>query len=190
MLYVMQNPSRRQFIKYGLCTFVAMAVPLPKLALAATSTKELAFYNLHTGEKLRLAFYENGRYVPSAMQALNHFLRDYRTGDVHPIDPALFDQLHTLQGLVESPGEFHVISGYRSPQTNQMLHAHSDGVASHSMHLEGRAMDIRLPGKDLSALHNAALSMNAGGVGYYHGSDFIHIDTGRVRRWGQPEKTT
>jgi uncharacterized protein YcbK (DUF882 family) len=178
----MQSFSRRQFIKLGLCS--AAALSLPRMAFAAASAKELAFYNLHTGEKLRLAFYENGRYVPSAMQALNHFLRDYRTSDVHPIDTALFDQLHTLQHLVETPGEFHVISGYRSPKTNEMLHSHSDGVANHSMHLEGRAMDIRLPGKDLSLLHKAALSMNAGGVGYYPGSDFIHIDTGRQRHWG------
>jgi uncharacterized protein YcbK (DUF882 family) len=179
----MQYLSRRQFLKLSLGAAASMAM-MPRLAWATVPVKELAFYNLHTGEKLRLAFYENGRYLPSAMQALNHFLRDYRTGDVHPMDPALFEQLHTLQRLAETPGEFHVISGYRSPQTNQMLHAHSDGVASHSLHLEGRAIDIRLPGKDLALLHKAALGMNAGGVGYYPGSEFVHIDTGRVRHWG------
>ena len=184
----MHRFSRRTFIKIGLCA--AASLSAPRLAFANTSIKELAsakelsFYNLHTDERLRLAFYENGRYVPSAMAELNHFLRDYRSGDVYPIDPALFEQLHTLQGLVETPGEFHVISGYRSPKTNKMLHAHSDGVANHSMHLEGRAIDIRLPGKDLGLLHKAALSMNAGGVGFYPGSDFIHLDTGRVRHWG------
>jgi uncharacterized protein YcbK (DUF882 family) len=182
----MQNHSRRQFVKYGLCTLAAMALPLPKLALAGTPVKELGFYNLHTGEKLRLTFYEQGRYVPQAMEAINHLLRDYRTGDVHAIDTALLEQLHELQQRVQTPGPFHVISGYRSPETNGLLHAHSSGVANKSMHLQGRAIDIRLPGKDLSQLHNAALSMQAGGVGYYPASDFIHIDTGHIRRWEQP----
>ena len=178
----MQSFSRRQFIQYGLCA-VSIAA-LPRLAWAGTSARELSFYHTHTGETLRVAYAENGKYIPSAMQTLNHFMRDWRTGDAHPIDPALFDQLYALQRMVEKPGAYDVICGYRSPKTNQMLHAHSEGVANHSMHLEGRAMDIRLPGKDLASLHKAALSMNAGGVGYYPGSDFIHIDTGRVRRWG------
>lgn len=178
----MQDVSRRQFIKIGMCATVCVA--MPSFSYAAISTKELSFYNLHTDEKLSVSFYENGRYVPSAMAALNHFLRDYRTGDIHEIDPRLFDQLHTLQSLVDKPGAYHVISGYRSPRTNQMLHANSEGVANHSLHMEGQAIDIRLPGKDLAQLHKGALSMHAGGVGYYPGSDFVHIDTGRVRHWG------
>ena len=157
---------------------------MPRFAWATIPQRQLAFYHLHTGESIRLAYVENGRYVPDALQELSHFMRDWRTGDAHPIDPALFDQLYALQHMVETPGPYHVICGYRSPKTNQMLHANSEGVANHSMHLEGRAMDIRLPGKDLASLHKAALSMNAGGVGFYPGSDFIHIDTGRVRRWG------
>lgn len=178
----MESFSRRQFLQLGLCAAASMA--LPRLAWGAAQTKELAFYNLHTGESLKAVFAENGRYVPSAMAALNHLLRDYRTGDVHPIDPLLFEQLYSLQVLVEKPGAFNVISGYRAPKTNQILQARSDGVASRSLHLEGRAIDIRLPGKDLALLHKAALSMQAGGVGYYPSSDFIHLDTGRVRRWG------
>lgn len=178
----MQHYSRRQFLQLGLCAAASMAAP--RLAWGAALSKELAFYNLHTGESLKVIFSENGRYVPQAMAALNHVLRDYRTGDVHPIDPQLFEQLYALQSRMETHGEFHVISGYRAPKTNLMLHANSDGVAKHSLHLEGRAIDIRLPGKDLSLLHKAALSMQAGGVGYYPGSDFIHLDTGRVRRWG------
>jgi uncharacterized protein YcbK (DUF882 family) len=118
------------------------------------------------------------------MDALNHFLRDHRTGDAHPIDPTLFDQLYALQHQMEATAPFHVISGYRAPQTNQMLHAHSDGVARRSLHMDGRAIDIRLPGRDLANLHKAALAMQAGGVGYYPSSDFIHLDTGRVRQWG------
>jgi uncharacterized protein YcbK (DUF882 family) len=178
----MPDFSRRDFIKLALCAGAFAAAP--RLAWADQAPRALSFYNLHTGESLKLAYCENGRYVPSAMEALNHLLRDYRTGDIHPIDPSLFDQLYALQRRMETPGTYHVISGYRSPKTNQMLHAHSDGVANHSMHLEGRAMDIRLPGTDLALLHKAALSMNAGGVGYYPDSDFIHLDTGRVRRWG------
>jgi uncharacterized protein YcbK (DUF882 family) len=181
----MDDISRRKFLKYGICAVATAAIPFPRLALAAMPTKELAFYNLHTGENLSIAFCEQGRYVPSAMTAINELLRDFRTGDVHSIDPALLEQLHSLQHMVQTPGPFHVISGYRSPKTNETLHALSKGVANSSMHIQGRAIDIRLPGKDLVHLHNAALSMQAGGVGFYPESDFIHIDTGRVRRWGQ-----
>lgn len=180
----MQSFSRRQFLKLGAGVALAAALPWPARALAATPARELAFYNLHTGEKLRLAYAENGQYIPGALAEINHVLRDYRTGDVHAIDPALLDQLHLLQRHVETPGAFHVISGYRSPLTNHMLNAHSDGVASKSLHMEGRAIDICLPGKDLASLHRAALSMQAGGVGYYPASNFIHMDTGRIRRWG------
>lgn len=175
--------SRRQFVKIGLCAAACVAVP--RLALAGTAARELSFYHTHTGEALRLVYRENGSYVPSAMRALNHFLRDYRTGAIHEMDPALFDQLYALQQLVEAPGTYQVISGYRSPKTNQAMHSRSEGVAKRSLHMEGRAIDIRLPGKDLNLLHEAALTIQTGGVGYYPDSDFIHIDTGRVRRWGQ-----
>ncbi|MDE3060963.1 MAG: DUF882 domain-containing protein [Pseudomonadota bacterium] len=178
----MQPFSRRQFVKLGLCA--ASLATLPRMAWASAPARQLSFYHIHTGESVRLAYFENGRYMPGALQELNHFLRDWRTSDAHDIDPALFDQLYTLQQLVDMPGTYHVICGYRSPKTNQMLHSHSDGVAAHSLHLEGRAIDIYLPGKDLSLLHKAALSMQAGGIGYYPGSGFIHMDTGRVRHWG------
>lgn len=178
----MQDFSRRQILQIGLC--IAASAMVPRLAWANAPAKKLSFYNLHTSEALNLTYSENGQYIPSPLQALNHFLRDYRTGDIHPIDPLLFDQLHHLQRTVETPGAFHVISGYRSPQTNQKLHARSEGVAKHSLHLEGRAIDICLPGKELNLLHNAALQMHAGGVGYYPKSNFIHLDTGRIRQWG------
>lgn len=178
----MQEFSRRQFIKMGLC--VAATAALPGIALADTADRKLAFYNVHTGESLNVTYRENGQYISSALHELKHFLRDFRTGDAHAMDAELFDQLYRLQRLVEAPGAFHVISGYRSPRTNHMLHEHSNGVANHSLHMEGRAMDICLPGKELAHLHRAALSMNAGGVGYYPSSGFVHIDTGRVRHWG------
>ncbi len=174
--------SRRQFVKLGAAA--AVCVTLPQMAWATTPVRTLSLLNLHTGEKLGLSYYEKGQYVPSAMRALNHFLRDYRTGDIHPIAPALFDQLYTLQQMVDTPGAYHVISGYRSQRTNQMLHAHSDGVAKSSLHMQGRAIDIFLPGKELSHLQKAALAMGAGGVGYYPQSGFIHLDVGPTRHWG------
>ncbi|HEU5047315.1 MAG TPA: YcbK family protein [Rickettsiales bacterium] len=178
----MHEFSRRKFIQMGLCVAVTAAVP--GLAFADKTDRKLAFYNIHTGESLKVTYRENGQYVSSALQELRHFLRDYRTGDIHTMDTALFEQLYRLQQLMETQGEFHVISGYRSPKTNHMLHEHSNGVANHSLHMEGKAIDICLPGKDLSYLHQAALSMRAGGVGYYPSTGFVHIDTGRVRHWG------
>lgn len=171
-------PFSRRILLAGLAGLV---VPL---SARSAEARELSFYHIHTGEKIRLAYFDNGAYQPDALDALNHFMRDWRTGDVHVIDPGLFDQLHALQAKVEAPGAFNVICGYRSPATNAMLHDRSDGVATHSLHMDGMAMDICLPGKDLKQLHNAALALAAGGVGYYPSSGFIHMDTGRVRRWG------
>lgn len=178
----MRQFSRRQFIQFGLTAIGAAA--LPRVAWAVAPARKLSFYHLHTGESVRLTYAEHGLYIPEAMHELNHFLRDWRTDDAHPIDPALLDQLYALQSLVEKPGAYHVICGYRSSKTNEMLHARSGGVASRSLHLEGRAIDVSLPGIELSRLHKAALSLEAGGVGYYPASDFIHLDTGRVRKWG------
>ncbi len=151
--------------------------------VSKNATRQLAFYHTHTGEKIRLAYFEYGQYQPDALAELNHFMRDWRTGAVHEIAPGLLDQLYALQAKVETPGAFNIICGYRSPATNEMLHEHSDGVAKHSLHMEGRAMDLSLPGSDLAHLHAAADSLRAGGVGYYPASDFIHMDTGRVRYW-------
>lgn len=152
-------------------------------AAASTGPRAVSLLNLHTGEALKATFFEDGAYVPDAMAALNHLLRDFRTGDVHPMAPGLLDLVSTLSGALETGQTVHVISGYRSPATNAALHAHSDGVAAHSLHMEGMAMDIRIPGVQLAHLRDAALSMQRGGVGYYPGSDFVHVDVGRVRRW-------
>lgn len=174
--------SRRQFIEFSLSA--AAFATVPGWASATRTGRELGFYHLHTGEKLRISYYENGAYIPSALAAINRVLRDWRTGEVFPIEPKLLDQLYVLQRLVETPGPYHVICGYRSPVTNQMLRGHSNGVAQNSLHLQGQAIDICLPGKSLALLRKAALAMHAGGVGYYPGSDFIHLDTGRIRQWG------
>jgi uncharacterized protein YcbK (DUF882 family) len=149
--------------------------------------RRLRFHNLHTDEKLDAVYWENGRYVPDALHAVNHVLRDFRTGEMHMMDPALLDLLAAVSAKTETSSPFHVISGYRSPQTNSMLRAEggeATGVAKKSLHLEGKAVDIRLADVQLSHLHNAALSLGGGGVGYYPTSDFVHMDVGAVRQWG------
>lgn len=146
--------------------------------------RQLSFINTHTGERFADAYWESGNYVPDAMSAINQVMRDHRSGEVHAIDPALLDQLHTLHGLVGASNPFQIISGYRSPATNAALRANSNGgVASRSLHMDGKAIDIRVAGIDLTRLRDAALGMQAGGVGFYQASDFVHVDTGRVRRW-------
>lgn len=157
---------------------VAHATPI-----GASGARRLSFVNTHTGDTFSDAYWEAGSYVPDAMAAINQVMRDHRSGEAHAIDPRLLDQLHTLKGLVGASAPYQIISGYRSPATNAALHEQSSGVATRSLHMDGRAIDIRVRGVDLPRLRDAALGMQAGGVGYYEASDFIHIDTGRVRRW-------
>jgi uncharacterized protein YcbK (DUF882 family) len=175
--------QRRDLLKFGVASAL-IAAPGLASAAALDGPRELAFHNLHTGESLKAVFWDRGDYVPDALEAVNHVLRDFRTGDVHPIDPQLLTLLDRLQTRIDSRAPFQVISGYRSPKTNAMLHEHSGGVASKSLHMQGMAIDIRVPEVALSDLHNAALSLQGGGVGYYPSSDFVHVDVGRVRRWG------
>ena len=152
-------------------------------ATALGEPRRVSLYNLHTGDRFSDAYWRQGDYVPDAMAAIKHVMRDFRSNEVHDIDPRLLDQLHQLNGLLAAQAPYQIISGYRSPATNAMLHANSDGVATHSLHLDGRAIDIRVAGVDLTHLRDAALSLRAGGVGYYQASDFVHVDTGRVRHW-------
>lgn len=147
------------------------------------SHKVLAFHNTHTGDQLKLTYFERGRYIKDALHEINHLFRDYHDGSVHPIDPALLDQLYDLKHKLEVRKPFHIVSGYRSPATNADLRKHSDGVAKNSLHMEGRAIDIRIEGLDTRRIRNAALAMQRGGVGYYGRSDFVHLDTGNVRSW-------
>jgi uncharacterized protein YcbK (DUF882 family) len=177
---------RRNFLAAGLgLTAVCL---FPHKVSAAVSKylspeKKLSFYNTHTGENLKAVYCEQGAYVPQALSSINYILRDFRTGDVKEIDTSLLDLLFTLQQKLETTEPFHVISGYRSPGTNSLLRIMSDGVARNSLHLQGQAIDIRLPGFDLKTLHGAAVELQRGGVGYYPGSDFVHVDVGRVRYW-------
>jgi uncharacterized protein YcbK (DUF882 family) len=162
---------------------LAAAPALRAAQLPTDGERSIAFEHTHTGERLTVLYAIGARFVPTALDALAHLLRDHRSGESHPIDPALFDQLHALQSLMGVSSAFRVISGYRSPHTNAMLRSRSSGVAKASLHLEGRAIDVRLPGVALAELRDAALSLRAGGVGYYPDSDFVHVDTGRVRSW-------
>lgn len=180
--------GRREILTGGakLAAFGAIA-GFPHIASAsalASGEKALSFYNTHTSEKLRSVFWAEGRLLDEGLREIDHILRDWRTGDVETIDRDLLTMLHGLTEKVGRPGsELHIISGYRSPKTNASLSSKSSGVAKKSQHMLGKAIDVRLPGTDLSKLRNAAMAMKAGGVGYYPGSQFIHIDTGRVRFW-------
>jgi uncharacterized protein YcbK (DUF882 family) len=151
--------------------------------MAARTPRVVSLHNLHTGESLTACYFDNGCYVPDAMAAVNNVLRDYRTGDQHPMAPGLIDLLSEVRGKLGSKQPFQVISGYRSPQTNAMLHQRSGQVAAHSLHMDGVAIDVRVEGVQLQHLHDAAATLHGGGVGYYPVSNFVHMDVGRVRRW-------
>jgi uncharacterized protein YcbK (DUF882 family) len=181
------TPARRHFLRQTAQVAAALALPagvLPAARASAADLRGLALVHTHTHEKIDLVFASGQRYVPEALGWLNRFLRDHYTGDVGVMDPQIYDQLHRVQQLLGSKDAFEVISGYRCPATNaQLRQTRSGGVATHSLHMEGRAIDVRLPGVPLSALHQAALSLGAGGVGFYPREQFVHLDTGRVRNW-------
>jgi len=179
-----ESESRRRLLRGMAAGLPGMLLLAPGLSTAATrSPRALSFYHTHTDERCSVVYHENGRYLDDGLGELNNLLRDFRTGEVHPIDPELFDTLHALQKLTGSRGRYEVISGYRSPKTNAMLRKASKGVAKKSLHMQGRAIDVRLSDLDVATLHKAALSLKQGGVGYYGKSRFVHLDTGRVRSW-------
>jgi uncharacterized protein YcbK (DUF882 family) len=175
--------SRRGFLRSVTGAAVTLAAPGVIAATSPAGDRELSFYNTHTGEKLCATFWSDGEYLGDAIEEINWILRDHRAGVASPIDPKLLDLLYKLQLKVDHPGEIHVISGYRSPATNAMLNKKSSGVAKRSYHMQGKAIDIRLPGFDSSKLHKAAVALKGGGVGYYSSSNFVHLDVGRVRYW-------
>ncbi|WP_367143186.1 DUF882 domain-containing protein [Pantoea stewartii] len=159
---------------------------LPTSAMASLSTSRprvLTLNNLHTGETLKTEFFNGKSYDKSELSRLNHFFRDYRANKIKSIDPHLFDQLYRLQALLETLKPVQLISGYRTLATNNMLRESGPGVAKHSYHTKGQAMDFHIEGISLANVRKAALKMRAGGVGYYPSSNFVHIDTGPVRHW-------
>lgn len=175
--------SRRGFVT-GLST-AAVAAVVPSLAFGSIEReRSLSFNHLHTGEKLKLTYWVEGRYLSEPLAEIEHLLRDFRTGERHRIDRDLLDLLHALQLKTGNERAFEIISGYRSPKTNSQLRKASTAVAKKSLHMLGQAIDVRLPGTELKHLHRAALKEKRGGVGLYTGSNFLHLDTGRVRTWG------
>ena len=162
---------------------IAVGLPAPVNSAANPKDRTLSFYHTHTHKTLQITYKRNGEYVDSALASVNDFLSDFRTGDVVDVDPRLLDLIYDLRESLASTGTFEVISAYRSPRTNEMLRSKSSGVARRSQHMLGKAIDVRLRGTKTSALRDAALAMRRGGVGYYEASDFVHVDTGRVRRW-------
>lgn len=183
----MPAAARRLFLRRAIQLAAAsVAAPLAARAtlLSRSGQRSLAMEHAHTGERLELPYAEHDAYVPDALRTLNHFLRDHYTGEVGAIDPRLFDLLWTIGAELGARAPFQVISGYRCPATNVLLKTtRGGGVATHSLHMEGKAVDIRLPGVPLAQLRDAALSLRAGGVGFYPGEQFVHVDTGRVRSW-------
>jgi uncharacterized protein YcbK (DUF882 family) len=175
------RPARRRALRaFGLAS-MSLAMPFAPAAWAA-APRSIALYHTHTGERLSLVYFEQGEYVGAALAELNRLLRDFRTGEACAIDARLFDTLHALN-LACGTGRFEVISAFRSPRTNAMLRRRSEGVATNSLHTSGRAVDVRLAGRDTRRLRDAAIALGGGGVGFYAGSDFVHLDTGWPRSW-------
>lgn len=175
----------RYFLLAVLCLFALRAFPasLPTVANSGDEHR-LRLYHTHTGEHLDVVYRIGDLYVPHALEALDRFLRDHRTGDVPHYNPRLFDLLSDLTAAVgRANDEIHVLCGYRSHWSNEFLRRTTTGVAKHSLHMQAEAIDIRLPGTKTSVFRDAAVALHRGGVGYYASSDFIHVDVGRVRRW-------
>ena len=185
--------TRRRLLKWGgvmAGLSAAGALMRPARAFGAVSptrkgdaARRISLLNLHTAEKLELDYFRGDDYLPDAFAALRVLLRDFRNDEQHAIDPRLMDYLVEVAGRTGADPVFSVISGYRSPQTNEQLRERSAGVARHSLHLEGRAIDVRLAGVDCASLAAHALDLKRGGVGYYRNSDFVHLDTGAFRTW-------
>ncbi|WP_411726124.1 YcbK family protein [Methyloglobulus sp.] len=178
--------SRRRFLNSVACGSL-LAMGSPKIVQAAfsgfTAHKTLSLEHHHTGDTLKLTYYEHGRYIHDALKEASYFLRDYHNDAVHTVDTALLDQLYDVKLLLRVNKPFHIVSAYRSPGTNASLRRHSRGVARHSLHMQGRAVDIRMEGVSAKTIRDAAHTLQRGGVGYYPNSNFVHLDTGEIRTW-------
>jgi uncharacterized protein YcbK (DUF882 family) len=162
---------------------LAALLPAALSSAVLPAERSLSFFHTHTGESLEIVYARDSRYIAPALERINEFLSDFRTGDVAVVDPLLLDILYDVRESLGSDRAFEVISAYRSPATNEMLRSQSTGVARDSQHLLGKAIDVRLRGTATTRLRDAAIAIERGGVGYYPESDFIHIDTGRARHW-------
>jgi len=178
--------QRRRLLRGMAGGAAALAVPgFANAKRLPSSQRSLSFIHTHTGEEMSLVYKMGDHFLPRSMASIAHLMRDFRSGDIHPIDPQLLDVLWKVQHSLKNSRPFEIISAYRSPKTNMMLRNRSvhSGVAEKSMHLTGQAIDIRLPGSALSDVRDAAKELKRGGVGYYADSDFVHVDTGKVRYW-------
>lgn len=177
---------RREFLKIALGALAGSALPFNVVSAGlrgGDARRTLSFYNIHTAERLTVCYFKQGAYNPEGLSRINHILRDFRTGTIKPIDTELLDLLFSIKCRIRPRDPFSVISGYRSPATNEMLRRYTTGVAKASFHTRGQAIDIRLPGYGTAALRNLCVKLHAGGVGYYARSDFVHLDVGPVRTW-------
>jgi uncharacterized protein YcbK (DUF882 family) len=173
--------GRRRFL--GSLGAAAAVLGTGRFAAAAQPAHRLKFYHIHTDEKLDITYREGGALIPDTLIEINRYLRDFRSEQIHDIDVELLDTLHALYTTFEGRGNFEVISGYRSPRTNTALRHVTTGVAEHSFHIEGRAIDVRLTSAKTAGLRDAARALRVGGVGYYPESNFVHVDTGPIRTW-------
>jgi uncharacterized protein YcbK (DUF882 family) len=180
------NKARRKFVNFslaGTALFASGVMSILPASARQTIGHEISIRNAHTGEKFQGVYRIGSYYVPSAFRRINRVLRDHRTGDIHPIDPELIDTVSRIQRDCRCGTAVDILSGYRSPKTNNMLRRNTDGVARNSYHMKGQAADIRVPGSSTKKVRNAARALRVGGVGYYPRSGFIHVDTGDVRTW-------
>lgn len=181
-MVLLRQKTRRALIVQA-TSWISLAAAGPGRARASQSARALQFENLHTGDRLKTTYWSEGAYVPEALREIAWVLRDHRTDTAHPIAPGLLDLLVDVRAALESTSPLHVISGYRAPESNAQLARPGSGVARRSLHMEGSAVDIRIPGIALTRLRDAAKSLRQGGVGYYPDSQFVHLDVGRVRQW-------
>jgi uncharacterized protein YcbK (DUF882 family) len=180
------NINRREFLKWGSGLLIGSLLPFSDLRAATRKVdpdRHLALYNIHTKEDLCVCYYSGGSYQSEALAQLDQLLRDHRTDEIRPMDPRVLDMIHAVGSRIRPCEPFHVISGYRSAATNEKLRRRSSGVAKKSLHTQGQAIDIRLPGYRTAYLRDLCVNLRAGGVGYYPESNFVHLDIGRVRTW-------
>jgi uncharacterized protein YcbK (DUF882 family) len=178
--------DRRRFIKIGAQSALFSVFPVSAIASVdrlLAPKRNLSLFNAHTGQKLDVCYYAHGHYRPEALKKINYILRDHRTEEIKPIHKDLLNLLHSISMTLERPTPIHIISGYRSPETNAELRKKSKSVVKNSLHMKGKAADIRIPGTDTRWLRNVCMKLKSGGVGYYRKSDFVHVDIGHVRYW-------
>ena len=181
--------SRRRFIRWVVFSGLASLSPSPVIAAirnCATPERSLSLYNPNTKEALDTTYWSNGRYVRKALADISHIMRDRRTGEIKPIDTQLLEVLHAIGIELKTQESFHIMSGYRSPQTNALLRKRGKAAAANSFHMQGKAVDIRVPRCRLSSLRRVSFNLRRGGVGYYPRSGFVHVDVGPLRYWSGP----